>query len=357
MSRFALSIPEVAHLPLTLTTQAHHQLMVGLPRLREAVQGTPYSESECVAKFDDILQEMVSQARPDTPAGAVELLSTFLDPYLLTLRMRGGGDIAAFFSDLVEAVARDLPSWDLEAVLRSTHDLGRRLATRMFANSGSALTQGRLGLVCDVNVAYQSSHGTRRSRLGSSALTDERSFMGVTGMLPGAEGGTLSPLLTIRMSHGPTFNRFVHLPFQFVHEYTAHVFATGDSELFNDGWMIHAAVVHLHDMWHEDPAGCGLTQRQGTECGEYVRPVLSPFGYDGYQASTLLHGSLSLSDEGRPAYWRLLHDLASLDGRNGVSHTRCVHLLQRAFDATPQRLRDLLLNGCSLTELLKALET
>src|SRR5262249_25020129 len=52
--------------------------------------------------------------------------------------------------------------------------------------------------------------------------------------------------IVVRIGARPNFVQYLSYPFVFLHEYTAHVYARDyKSDLFNDGWMIHAAAMFV----------------------------------------------------------------------------------------------------------------
>ena len=72
-----------------------------------------------------------------------------------------------------------------------------------------------------------------------------------------------SDTIVVRFTYEGNLALYLAYPFLFLHEYTAHVYATDyGNDRFNDGWMLHAADVFLRRRWREgDPLVVNLPRQ------------------------------------------------------------------------------------------------
>jgi hypothetical protein len=120
----------------------------------------------------------------------------------------------------------DATSCSCQCGLKECHMLGRNAATEFFKNC-SSLKQ-RLSTIAKTRIDASARFSSHSVRFDNRDTTIAVAF---SLMAPGEAPQRESPSLWYRA-----------LPFRFLHEYSAHIFAIDpDYEMFNDGWMVYAA--------------------------------------------------------------------------------------------------------------------
>jgi hypothetical protein len=284
-----MGLPDWVALKFGAYTLACHHFTAHLPALGKATQDDTRRTAEaCCAVFDKALADFVQASSSDLPKAVSQLGGLLRSQADL---FRGDNRAAAsVFDQVIAAMNTDALDWDYVADIRQMHDLGRDLARRFYANSPHAVTQERCIHECPLEFAY-----------GAPDEEDDWPTMGVLPLSYRAAPVAFRPKskkIIVRFNFDNDLALYLAYPFLFLHEYTAHIYATDHgNDLFNDGWMLHAAADFLQQ------------QRNRAD------PLTATMPYQ--QATIFYQHFFGIIKERQPISWRgccLARDLASLIG-------------------------------------------
>jgi len=110
----------------------------------------------------------------------------------------------------------------------------------------------------------------------------------------------------------PHFRWYLALPFRFLHEYTAHIYALDPGfEVFSDGWMIFAAAQFMEDSWLACRPAFRLSEDQAHVFRRSIQSTLPPMPQKGMHLAGHVHAMLNSAM--KPAtFLELTHRLCSI---------------------------------------------
>jgi hypothetical protein len=228
-----VDLPEPVALKFGAYTLACYHFMSKLPDLGKVTQNDSRQSIEGLCSiFDDALAHFFRRAVPTDLSEAASQLVGLLRSQTDLFR-RTSPAAASVFDDVAGAMVSAATKWDFRTDIARMHDLGRALAVSFYARSPQAITQARCQRLCPLELAY--------------GVPDDDDWP-TTNPLP--FGYRAAPVafrpksgdIVVRFTFESDLKLYLAYPFLFLHEYTAHVFATDHgNDRFNDGWMLHAA--------------------------------------------------------------------------------------------------------------------
>jgi hypothetical protein len=158
----------------------------------------------------------------------------------------------------------------------------------------------------------------------------------------------LNNVILVRFTFDHKFDIYLAYPYFFMHEYVAHIFALDhnyDNEIFNDGWLLHAADVFLAP-WKFMDLQPPLALKQVEAFDRFLlRGWLKhhPTPWKGYWIARHLDELLIWqSKDNRKHFWAMTWELAAFEPREGESDfwpTQFINCLDWELRTNPQRLR------------------
>jgi hypothetical protein len=259
-----MSLPEVVAVKLDLYTLACCELLERLHDLHAATQADSRQDCEtCLQLFDGVLHEFFECSSATDRDQAAKQLGGNLHARVGYFR-DSNENAAAIFDDVVTAMHSKVSNWHYQTDLEQFHLQGRELARRFFADSPWPETQERLGRECHLVIEYGAPADDDRI-----AMLTEPFGYGAAPMAyypsywDGEQAQSRTDVLLARFTFKHDFALYLAHPFLFLHEYTAHIYATDyGNECFNDGWMLHAAAAFLKQEWNEPSQQPGLNWAQ-----------------------------------------------------------------------------------------------
>ncbi len=222
-----MSLPEAVTIKFNLYTLACRELLDRWYDLQVATQDE--TRVDCVGRFNRALTTFFKEDSGDSEARATEQLMSRL--------LTEAGSINDFnknaadvFGDLAPSIHAKLGSWQYEGDLANFHIQGQEIARYFFGDSPCLVTQERLAHECHLDFEFNN-NGLRPAPTGYQSRCPD-------AICTHKCGGTVM----VRFSYEHDFTSYLSYPFQFLHEYTAHVYAFDNqcNLRFNDGWMMHA---------------------------------------------------------------------------------------------------------------------
>jgi hypothetical protein len=249
-----MSLPDQIAVKFNLYTLACHELLNQLPQLEAATRPDPRLDcGTCIQRFDESLRDFFERSSADTLQVAVRQFGAALLAQAGYFRNRKAD---AVFRRVVDAISAKASPWKYQKDLERFHVQGREFARHFFADSTWSETKRRLGCSCNLEIEYDSS----------------------PSFSPLAYSG--NNMLRMHFGYRFDFTHYVALPFLFLHEYSAHIYATEDercsNERFNDGWLLYAAAAFLKQEWHKSPERVKLSSRQTEVFFESLYHTLTP---------------------------------------------------------------------------------
>lgn len=314
-------------------TWACHELLRRLPDIRREAT-SQFSVATCRDLFDHALQDVFRlSSATDKHVACVQFGDRLRQDAQL---LREGNDrLAEILADIARGVGNIEASWNGVDDLERFHRQGRELARQLFANTSWAITQERLDRNCQLVPEY-----------------DTR------GAAPLAYRALKGDTLIVRFDFQYGFDQYLAYPYWFLHEYSAHVFASdnGRNELFNDGWMLHVAHVFLRRQWNRGKAPRPLDRAQVDIFEDRFYSELRPDPREGCLFARILDAWLLEESSGR--FMALTYEMAAVAfDRAEDEHlpTRFLHTLAHALDADPEGLRQALAATTTARALLAQL--
>lgn len=243
-----MSLPESVAIQFDLYTLACHELSMRWEKLVLAtLEDLRQDHEKCLSCFDGAFRSCLENSSASNSSQAVEHFARLLSAQVGLFRASSPRS-ASVFDEVVQALYDRRHECDHLADIERFHIQGRDLARQFFAESEWPSTQARMGIECHLELSYESAKRAPMAyRERYSSAEDELSREHV---------------ILVRFSPRHSFTSYLALPFFFLHEYTAHVYAMDyGNNLFNDGWMLWAAQLALWH-WPDKPIDAGLNCAQ-----------------------------------------------------------------------------------------------
>lgn len=350
-----MSLPTAVAIKLDLYTLACRELLKRLDDLNDATQfETRLDYAAWLQLFDEVLRRFLLRASQRNIRQASDQFNAMLRADVEVFRPLNER-AAAVFDAVVAGIANNAASWHYQHDLERFHTQGRELAQRFFAASFWPETQARSRTICRLVLEYGA---TEDGRIGP---TDDRvapaAYRARRWDADRSEIQQQVVLLRFDLRH--TFASYLSFPFLFLHEYTAHVYATDhENEIFNDGWMLYAADAFLTRLWNADAETVGLDREQVKIFQNYWYPAkINPIPLRGCNIARDLDSWLSAVAPER--FLALTYELAAFQpaaGEATIWPTQFVYALEHAFRTDRQRLRHLVQTTSTARDLLRMLQ-
>jgi len=246
---------------------ACHHFTAHLPDLDTATRDdTRLSCKQCCDLFDRVLRNFFELASLADVPEAASLLGGLLKSQADLFR-RKSPISAAVFDRVVATMTADASNWNYAADVQTMHNLGRDLARHFYANSPYAITQERCCHECPLEFEY-----------GMPDEGDDWPIVSALSFNYRAAPVAFHPnsgTIVVRFNFDNDLALYMAYPFLFLHEYTAHIYATDyGNDLFNDGWMLHAADAFMRRCWNaDDPMVAGMSRQQVTIFDHFSRVI------------------------------------------------------------------------------------
>ncbi len=283
-----MGIPDPFAMRLQAYTLACRALLSHYADLHRATLAHPKLTCEsCIAQFDNALHAYFLGDASNDSSDAAEQLGGRLQAEADSFRRRNL-PAAEVFDAVIADVKGGASAWDYKRELQTLHVQGRDMALNYFKNSPAPITQRRLETECGLGHEYISS---KTKNVPMSYQTAECR-------------------ITIRFAPDYGFKDYLALPYQFLHEYTAHVYAADNdrSPLFHDGWMMYAAQAFFKESDNLHPAQANIFL-------EYLYPQLNSDAriFTGFAQD--LDAWLGRSEEGTSSgtFRRITYELAAFE--------------------------------------------
>lgn len=340
-------------------TLACHELLDRIPKLRNITNTELRLDwVTCVERFDEVLNEFFNRS---STLNSEHAAKQFGD----NLRAEAGyfSDLNSFAADIFhevdDAIREKASSWDYLPVIENFHNQGIDLARRFYANSPFQVTQDLLGIKCHQIIDY----GDRVIELHDEnycIINFNLAPMGFyTQKWDSEHKELLENVLVLRFTFSHRFIDYLAYPFLFLHEYTAHIYALDHgNELFNDGWMLHAADLFLNNTWREDVTNDNLSRDHINAFCYHLLPSLNPIPRRGYDIAKYLERLLP--DEIHGKFMQYTHELAAYSPKNSENKywpMQFINSLQYEMDKNRIRLIDKIHSSNSAHELMLSLST
>ncbi|HKP02390.1 MAG TPA: hypothetical protein VJU77_03425 [Chthoniobacterales bacterium] len=293
-----------------------------LPDLYTAAQDTNDSRLNVlglIGAFEIRVQEFFGSCKETDHAAAAFRLAQKVSE-LGDLARDLNAEAGAIWDRYSIALKDKIPAWNFVAHVQELHDVGRGLAREFFANCAPLL--GRLKVDCRCQVRCNES---------------ERS---IPPMLFSHSSALIEAIFSFE-SNEPHFRWYVALPFRFLHEYTAHIFAIDTRyQVFSDGWMLVAASRFLERRWLAADGEFPLSEDQVYVFRKALEHMLSPVSQRGIRVARLFEAIVE--SEGRAVLFVETTDaLCSLENAEPLARleytARFLRNLERLFSTRDGR--------------------
>jgi hypothetical protein len=304
--------------------------------------------------FSSGLERTLKRCAASTPDQVAAQFSKYLEGDIQIFRDGERTGVAGLFEALGESVTAEMAQWSHLAQLESFHQQGLQLARDFFADTVEEETRQRLTTVCSLEFEYgiPALAGTRSERL---AETFGATYAPIAYYRSLDDGGPncRQHVILVRLSTDHSFTRYLCFPFFFLHEYTAHVFSTGQSEQFNDGWMLYAASAFLKRRWVREPNSVSLQREQVDVFQEQLLRDIGRIPRRGYNVARDLDEWLA--PRSPDLFQRLTHRIAALQPIGSsveITATDVINAISEAFRKSPDHLLEDLQSVEDLAALL-----
>jgi hypothetical protein len=332
-----MPLQPIAATKLDLYTLACRELLTRLDELNDATHlDTRLDYDACLRMFDEVLSRFFLRSSARTLPQACPQFTNmlFADANLYrSLNTRA----VAVFDAIIASIGEQAATWQYTQDLERFHTQGRELARRFFAASPWPTTQTRLANTCSLIVEYGAALD---GRVGPS--DDRVAPAGHRARYPNAaQDEILEQVVLLRFDFRHTFASYLSYPFLFLHEYTAHVYATDhENDIFNDGWMLYAADAFLTRLWNSDAEAVGLNREQVKIFQNYWYPSkLNPLPLRGCNFARDLDSWLGATTP--DWFTRVTYELAAFQpnaSQSAIWPTRFIYALERAFRTDRRQL-------------------
>jgi len=354
-----VTLPEdVVIIKLGLYTLACHELLNRLRDLQTATRADlRLGYEECLQRFDEELHRFFRRSSAKDRRQAAEQLGNLL--YAQASLFRDSNERAAMiFDDVMAAIQGKAASWDCKADLEQLHAQGCDLARRFFAESPWPETQGRLGCECHAIIEHGAPADDDRIAMLAEPFGYRAAPMAYYSSYWDDEHEQYrTDVLLVRFTFDHNFALYLAYPFLFLHEYTAHVYATDHgNERFNDGWMLHAAAAFLKREWNKAPEQLGLSLEQADVFYERLYHTLNPIPHHACKFARLFDDWLSSQLPERFA--QITYELAAFQPKPGEKPywpNQLINALEHEFMTDRKRLLGKIRASADVRELMTTL--
>ena len=325
-----MSIPEPAAMRLEAYTLACRALLSRYADLQQATLGHPQIKCKtCVTLFDKALRDYFAGDASDNATHAAEQLAERLMVEANSFRRRNT-NAAGLFDAIIAEIDGQANAWNYALDVETFHAHSRAMALNYFQASPAPVTQQRLATHCIVRYEYAANKSERVPMAYQQAKQE----------------------IAVRFTPEHGFMDYLALPYQFLHEYTAHVYALDNDKnpLFNDGWMMYVAGAFFKKVDSPYPEQAALFF-------EYLLPLLKPDA----QQFTYFAQDFDVWLDSTETFKRLTYDLAAFEPEPQQAkswvNTFLLALYQEFRFGGPSSLSSLhtAVNNSSLNELGKYL--
>ncbi|MFQ5614578.1 MAG: hypothetical protein ACE5H9_20850, partial [Anaerolineae bacterium] len=230
-----MTLPEGVAIKLGIYTLACRELLNRWHKLHVATQADLRLDyGTCLQRFNEALHNFFERSSAnDLPRGAGQLGDLLRAQ--ASLFRDSNERAAAIFDEVVAAIHDRAPAWNYRADLERFHAQGRDLARRFFATSPWTETHERLGRECHLKIDYGAPARDDRVALLAEPFGYRAAPLAYYASYRDDEREqSLSNVVLARFTFGHDFALYLAYPFLFLHEYTAHVYATDcGNERFN----------------------------------------------------------------------------------------------------------------------------
>lgn len=321
-------------------TLACHELLSRLPGLELATRRDRRIDFHTfLLQFDKSLDRFFRRATASTRSRAAQQLGGLLRAEAEMFR-DSNESAAALLDEVAESLGARISSWHHREDLDRFHRLGHELARRFYSDSPWPVTRERLGLQCDLEIEYGGPDEDDWVALRAQPLGYEYAPV---AYYESYQDHTLKRerkhVLVVRFTFAFDFDLYLALPFMFLHEYTAHVYATDyKNEPFNDGWMLYAADAFLTPahVWGSPPLELHYEQARAFV---RLRGELGGFLYTAVSFAERFDSWLSVHMPGR--FTQITYELAAFQPGPGESEgwpTAFIHVLADELNRDRERL-------------------
>ena len=343
-----MELPEPIALKFGAYTLACHHFAACLPALNTATQNDSRQTVDGLcAIFDEALASFFRRSIPVTLSEAASQLGDLLHSQANLFR-RTSPAAAAIFEDVTGMMMTAASEWDFQADIAQAHDLGRALAVGFFARSPHVITKARCERTCLLDLAYGSPDAEDDWPISSALLFG----YGAAPVAVRPKSGNI----VVRFNFGSDLKLYLAYPFLFLHEYTAHVFATDHgNDRFNDGWMLHAADAFMREnRCLSDSSIAQMPLRQVNVFAEELYPLVRERSPISGRGCLLARNFETLVTRDRRGFDAITYALAAFEPdsvRRRYWPTDFLNRLEQELDQNPIGLRAKLAEAFTVSEL------
>lgn len=346
-----MALPESVAIKIDIYTLACRELLNRVHDLQDATQGDLRMDYEtCLKRFDKALHEFFDSDVRDVHQAA-EVFGDQL--HAEASKFRNTNKIAATIFDAIVVAVRDkASSWNYQADIEQFHAQGRELARRFFEGSPWPETQKRLGVECRLMF----DHGAPDPDDRMAMLAEPYGYRAAPIVYYSSYEGYEYVVLG-RFTFEHDFNMYLAYPFLFLHEYTAHVYATDyGNERFNDGWMLHAAFSFLKREWNRSPNQTGLNLDQVDVFRGHLYCKLNPIPRNACKFTSFFDDWLSTRLPER--FMQITYELGAFSPKQEEKiywPTQFINALEHEFTTNRDRLLRKIQASANVRELMATL--
>lgn len=339
-------------------TLACHLLVQRLTSLEhateEGIKGVSYEH--CINVFNGVLERFLKGAHPQDPHAAASELADMLRAD--TNLYRGFNAKAAdTFVELADQLALHAGVWSHQDALEQLHRQGETLGREFFSTSPWEETQRRLACTCSLQFEYGPVHRDDRVASLADPFGYPQAPVSYYSQYICEDGNTLTHQIVVRLTPAADFWLYVAYPFLFLHEYTAHVYATGSNESFNDGWMLYAAAVFLKKNWMSNGPHGGMHRDQADVFYEKLYHKIGNIPRQACRFTREFYAWLLMCDPDGSIFRQLTFELASINPAGERTWaSRFINQLKRQFVHDRDSLYKAICSCTSVRELMRAME-
>lgn len=279
-----MGLPEPVAAKYAAYTLFCHQMLKHLRVLDRAVEDdTRLTLAGCFERFNESLHEFFNRATVSDLTEAVEALGGLMHGKAGLFR-RQNRAAAEVFDQVVSSAEVGASTWRYQDDIETYHQQGQELARRFFKTTPWPETRARLTREARLVFEYGMPDPSDTNTVGAETF-GYRAAPLVYRATYGDEdaGAVLQDVIIVRFLFNHDLELYLAYPFTFLHEYTAHIFATDyGNDRFNDGWMLHAADEFLRLTWKRSKELAFLEREQVDVFREHLYGKLNPIPRSAY---------------------------------------------------------------------------
>jgi hypothetical protein len=340
-----MALPDSVSIKFNVFTLACRELLSRLSDLRRCTQDDRrYGCEKLLDIFDAAMKRFFLYSSPRDNQEAAELFGNSLSADLDQIR-RTQEEAAVRMDDVVSDIRSKASAWQYQTDFEMLHSLGRDFARRFFADSPWMETRARLSRECGLMFEYRTTVPDEPFGHGPARMAYNSTYEDHCGCV-------VKDIILTRFDFSCNFTSYLAYLFMFFHEYTAHVYATDyENELFNDGWMLHAAAWFLKREWIKNSDQSGICLEQADIFFDHLLPYFSGITRRGINCARNLDSLLSLPNRFMEITYGLAAFMPTSDRKKSWP-SFFINKLEQAFRENPARLRGLVLEINDNEELL-----